>query len=428
MTAMIVIAMLGQLKAGPTDAFTLNRRSIRAEFDFSFSVGKLDKSHLIQNRLWTESRFAKREIPHMKIAGHWDSDGRAEHTICGPADASGRIGPLEGKPGNVVEGEPAMEVLTDGEVSAFHKILEGDRSIEVIPSGGSLVSYGPFHWFLEDFPFMLQRIFPKTLDHTVKSATINGHKCEYETYYLGDPQSFYELTVCYDPDVNFLPRYIRALTFNATGPLPNQADVAEFFLVDAQRCKSGGFIPMTWNVAKYDIDAFTRRYPSYKTLDPIMPHQNNVTVYNFVGSNLRDKTSKSKLTEISENSLLGSKGGTVKLKDNPKSLSLDQIRARLGSKLTHPVNRVLPTLDYDEKTKTFSNPMWVRSKLFFACVLFGAILFGIFRLHRQRLAHHLPPALMLLGLALTCTGCSSRNPPVSKLSASFRASAYNCAA
>ena len=33
-----------------------------------------------------QSHFAKVDVPHMRVAGHWDSDGTAEHTACGPTE------------------------------------------------------------------------------------------------------------------------------------------------------------------------------------------------------------------------------------------------------------------------------------------------------------------------------------------------------
>ncbi len=227
---------------------------------------------------------------------------------------------------------------------------------------------------------------------------------------------WYQLEIFYDPSIGYLPRMMRVIGQARDG---DDATVKQLYLLNAQNVKSGGFVPAEWFEAFYRISSFQTKYPGYREGTKLDARAGDVSIGHFKATKIEDFKGPPKLDHLSKvTHLTGPGGAIVPLSPTPATLSLEEIRARFGRKLTNPKPSpaAIPHVDERELQGLVEEPSritWAYLSLILA-VCIPAIGFGI-RGVRRRLAS------FALIAALTCgaSGCGQHVPPVVKLSVAF---------
>ena len=161
---MLLFAVLSGLALsapGPIDAFNANHAAIKARVRFLHRAGPIDAKVLTGVAIWQGGDHGLREDPMMRVVGTWECDGQADHTVCGPTPEAAVFFKATASPdGRRVQGKPPLEVLTDGEMTAFHVLGKGPFAIQATrgEEPGNL-DFGPFHYFLNKFPANIRSQF-----------------------------------------------------------------------------------------------------------------------------------------------------------------------------------------------------------------------------------------------------------------------------
>lgn len=412
MSILLAVLSLAQVKAGPLDAFRANYASIRVSTEFTYRASTITRNELVEGKLWEPGEHGTEA--KAVVTGRWDCDGEAEHTIC-----SSTLARKPTRAGEVVPGRPAVEVLTDGSMIAYHELGDDAFSIQAAAKGDEgLLDYGPFFFFLERFPRNITRIFGKDAAPIRKKSLRGGRPCEVEIYELGDDENRFRIEVAYDPALGYLPRFVRQISLNTATPNGAMAIVSEMYLAEARMCGSGGFVPAEWYTARFDVDDFRKSYPNYDDETILKPSRAIVALGRFHVDKFDDRKAPACLDQLKEAVAVAGVGGEVPLRNRPTTLTLDDIRALLGRKLTDPKKAVMPNIDLSELHE-FDEPArrgwgtWLAAG-FIACALAAV---GRRTWRRQR-----SPSIglsLLLAFPLTFAGCGHSSSPIVRLSASF---------
>lgn len=128
MSILLAVLSLAQVKVGPIDAFRDNYASIKVGTEFTYRVSTITRDELAEGKLWEPGEHGTGAKP--VVTGRWDCDGVAEHTVC-----SSTLVRKPTRAGELVPGRPAVEVLTDGSMVAYHELGDSMFSIQAAAKG-----------------------------------------------------------------------------------------------------------------------------------------------------------------------------------------------------------------------------------------------------------------------------------------------------
>lgn len=417
MQFVLILACLVDSGAGPLDAFHANHSAINVRVEFSHRSGFIDRDAVGSGGIWAPGDNGLVEDRSMRVTGRWECDGQAEHTICGPTPDAEEMLKSTVKPGSHrSQGKPPLEMLTDGETTAFRVVGEKDYAIQASQGEDpGLVDFGPFHYFLNKFPVVLKTNFAKSIPMRAEVQR-NGHPCEVEVYRIDKDASWAQLEVSYDPSVGYVPRFARLISYDPTQSTKGKAAVLEMYLADARACASGGFIPLEWTTVSFDVDSFKEYYPDYSYATKLKPSSQKVFCWHYRTTLFDDKSRISRvvLDEIDGAAAIMGVGGFVPLKGAHKNLGLDEIKRLLGRKFTEKKSIVLPNIDEAELNETFDQPRWPFWLTTGAAAV--AVILLIVFLRRRKAS-----IFLLLATALPTQGCGLGSRPIVHLTAAFTA-------
>jgi hypothetical protein len=329
-----LVAAIG-FQPGPSDAFRINKESIKARVDYEYHEGFPSKDFKSGDQLWSPSRPTFIPRPYKSLTGQWDSDGRVDRYEVhpDPAEWAKRTRPPIGA--KVGVGLIPNECLFDGETFAHHDfaMYPGAPDLPLLnvlqqrqPAMAEDIGWGPFHW-AGIFP--LQEILATRFRGVTperKTAVRGGHPTEVEVYQIPQPDNgSYRLQICYDPSIGYLPRYTRGVSH-----YHGKTFIVENFVVNAMPCKEGGFIPMEWFTLSYDIEDFERNYPDYNDNSELLKGRTRFNAGHFRASKMVDRDAPVALEHVGMIRAIGGQGNFVTLKAPPESFTLEQIKQILG--------------------------------------------------------------------------------------------------
>jgi hypothetical protein len=429
MSLALILAALAQPRAtpGPLDAFRANHAAIRASIDFAITDGMLESSAISDDRPWDGRAISFAETPRSEIIGTWSCYDGVEHLFSGSPDpiiAEGRK-KLAGQKRRgryvTLEYTPKVESLFDGETLAEHFIDEPaaaypEQTITVWGEGRKLAvtGKGPFSWWDYPFPSMLRVHFPGVTPRITK-LTRCGVPTEAEIYVADLPKGWQRLEVAYDPAVGYLPRHTRWIVFSRE---VGKAAVYQTFLVKAQPCASGGFVPIEWYYATFHIESFESAYPSCDETTIIVPREKRVFGMHFQATSFQNLSTPVALTHLKVVRSLSSMGGQVSLRQTPSRLTMADLKARLGRRLTAPAPAPLPSIDVEELHE-FDHPVNRWRAYLWAAGLIGLAVIGLIVASRGLAGRPVASLLLAAGIGLCGSGCGHVGQPIIKLSAAF---------
>ena len=237
---------------------------------------------------------------------------------------------------------PKVEALWDKNTLVYHcqdpVALKGedDHSWKMLSAWNApyelgVVSDGrtPFYWGISyNFPQFIKSIFDG-ITPTRRSSRRNGIPVEVEIYRKTMPDNDWsQFEVSYDASVGHLPRFVRTITHTRNG----DALIKEMYLVQAQPCEAGGFVPTEWFSTFLIIEGFDAKYPMYND-DTLLTSSKRVGGGHFVAKSMRTRQGAVTLTDLKSVRTIGAAGEAVPLPEGTKSLTLDDVRTILGDKL-----------------------------------------------------------------------------------------------
>ena len=420
MFALVLILCLAQggRAPGPIDGFKVNLAAIHVDLDFRLSSGEIGTAAVVDGDIWAGRNIRFVEVAAAEIEGSWAFDGRTEWYVCGSPAAI--IEAQRGKPQPSVGGygkrssTPRVEGLYDGESLAEHVLLADDTEnvgnilevwtkglAEFVPNGS-----GPFSWNPRPFPHFIAIEYPAGVP-VVHRAQRDGVACEIEVYEREMKSGWTRLEVAYDPARDYLPRSIRQI-YSRTG---GTTHVRVTCVTKSEACASGGFVPTEWYDALFQVAQYDR---SGSGPDRLQPTRASASGRHFEVLRMTDRRAPVALKHLQNIRAISTGGGAVSLPTVPASLTMDEVRGRLGRYLTQQDPRAMPSIDREELNE-FRRPPGPRLAWLIAiAILLVAIAGGAWRWRRGAKLLVLLPLLLVPNL-----GCGSRGRVVVKLTAAF---------
>jgi hypothetical protein len=426
MSSCFLLLALTQVEAGPLDAFQANYAAIQVDLDFVYRRGAAGADVVAKGLFWTGRAFALEEDRRQTILGRWSCDGQTEHAeFSSPEDViaeeHARWDPKRMKQGEWLPYVPKTECIYDGETRAGRILpLDGapagsNQMISVFNDGGPPGFFrngtSPFLWWgTYPFPQFLKVHFAG-VNPTRHRAQYAGRVTEVERYIKSHENGWARIDVAYDPSVGYLPRFARLVSSVRGGPTA----VKSFFLVEAQPCASGGFVPTEW----YHADYFLRKRGSLRPDNPderLFEPEGRVLLGHLQATRLRNRTGPVALKNLKDVEYLYTPGGTVRLGRGISSLTMASLKSHLGTRLTNPSLPPAPSLDRDELSEYAARPgaPWSPTVWIGLMILALGVAYTIWRRRRGVLM-----TLLLLELITSGSGCGHSSPEPIRLSASF---------
>jgi hypothetical protein len=416
--------LLVQAQPGPMDAFQANYASIKAELDFNYTQGTIDGSTVADWHLWESTQVQFAEKHDLQIIGHWACDGSTEYyDFSSPDDviAEGRKQPPV--IGARVPYVPRVEAIYNGETRAAHIINDEitlDRGYVVnVYQDGELgpisLGKGPFLWWITyPFPKFVQVHFPGVLPSHMPGYC-GGRQVEIEVYRKQQTKGWIQVEVFYDPTIGYLPRFARSISNVGLNTF-----VKEMYLIDAQPCSAGGFVPLEWFGLDFVIKDFESRYPNYHPEIPLSS-PTTIGIYHFKADRFRSLATPVHLKHLEGVHTISTSGGRVPMREGTANLTLAALKSALGARLSNPALRVLPRLDQDELSKFKQPPPTRRTVYLLTTLVAVSLVVSLWAIRRRR--------LQLLALPITCCliapgGCGRPQVPVVKMSGELSPSRF----
>ena len=414
MILLLAVVAISQLRAEPLDAFRANLAAIKADVEFTYKLGRIDRSS-IKGGLWGDGRPEPAEFPAQTAMGRWEYDGSVQHLVSRPRADLPRP---DSHHGGLTTYQFPFEMIYDGQSVAFHPLGKEDGlTIHVMNSDRpALICRGPFMYLWpRPFPDWLGDAIPG-VKPTYKTAIRGGRNTEVATYRRDGTNGYSLVEVCYDPSIGYLPRYVRFLAHATRGEKKGYADCKEMYLLDARPCAEGGFVPCEFYELSFGSKGFPADYleVDYDTITGFAA--NSVSMGHFLVTKFEDRKTPVKLDHLDGMMYISGIGGTIPLGRVPQSLDLGEAKSLLGRKFSEPIKMSLPSLDSAELNR-YNKPAqstWTRS-------LFGvlaAILIIVLLVRWRRTRWSSAFVLMMTIL----TGCGDRlgpDRPVIRLSGDF---------
>jgi hypothetical protein len=415
MLLLLALGCLAGAGAGTIDGFHANHAAIKAGVEFRYRAGSIDYSVVSSGGIWRRGDHGLVEDISMRMTGRWESDGQADHTVCLPTPEVARAMKANQKLGIRSQGSPPFELLSDGEVTAYHILDEPNDTIQVVQGEDpGHLRYGPFHFFLGKFPVELKTHFFNAIP-TRGETVWDGHPCEIEVYRFTKGELWGQLEVSYDPSIGYLPRFARLISYEPGRKSNGRIAMMEMYLAEAKVCASGGFLPSEWTTISLVIDDFDRKYPNYSYLSILKPGDERIQCLTYETISFDDKRKLDHVRLDNADGAFGLQclGGEVPLKGLQKDLTLPRIKGLLGRKLTESSSSRLPNIDAAELSEEYERPGW--GGWYALTIIAGIVLaVGIWVYRRRARA-----LAIILPLVVLSQGCGVGSKPIVHLNAAF---------
>ncbi len=407
----VAVLVFSPSEPDPLDGFHGNYQAIRAALTFTYHRGYCKTSEVGEGRAWHSSTISLTdEQKKQYVSGVWEFDGRSQRILNRPLEELIPLMEDEIKRTRRTTIMAPIEVVFDSELTASHPIGFRTASVGPASANNSHLKFvkGPFSWGSLKFPEVIHEKWGEA-QRAIHDAKHGGFATKDIVYSKSKKDWDYTLAVALDPHVGFLPRFSRTLSLNTQ---KDEADVREMYLLRAERCTSGAFVPVEWIELMFTVEKFARTYPLANNLTTIKPPNENVLVGWFRATALSDLSSEPRLEAEEGFVNLGTQAEVVPLGDNPTVLGMSRIRQLVGLKVyaTPP----LPTINTSEAHQ-FEHAVvrpWRQRILIAVFLTFGffLILLGWRRLRRSR--HFF---VFALAFVISCKA----EQPVPRLEASF---------
>lgn len=400
MMTMFVLFTIGQVKAGPLDAFRANRAAIRADIEFTYTIGPIDPA-LLRDSLWGPNHPEPRAIREQTVLCRWESDGVAEHLISRPPDDVEN--PIPGmKPGQLTSYQFPFEMVFDGQTATYHPMAGfGESAIHVaVTDRPAYIRRGPFNWLWpEPFPLGLIGDACRGMEPTYTTMTRDGHPTEVAIYHAESRTGCLQVEIYYDPSIGYLPRYIRYVAYGTLPETIGQAACLELYLLSARPCAAGGFVPTEYYDVHFSTNRFPKRYDpaEIETISQLADGRGSLA--HFVVTKFEERKTPVRLDHLEGMTSIAGPGGIVPLRSTPRTLSLGEVKSRLGRMLTEPIKLHLPALDSAELHK-FDRPARRSWTPFILGTLAALVLVGVLFVRWRRAGS--AAALALIALMPGC--------------------------
>ncbi len=402
----LALATLTQPKAGPLDAFRANWAAVKAAEDFECRFWYNIDPRGVRHVLDFEPGPGPAPEPGYIAQGRWEFDGSCERylirltggTMFRPEATSGPLIPVEG--------------LGDDETFALHYLGDNPANLRVDtgPRRISLPLVGPLTWYTF---YRIDRDLQANYAGKAKSARPGlrgGRPTEDEVYERTDGEITVRQEIAYDPGLGYLPRFCRTIAYGVDQGR-SSASVLEYYMLDAKPCRAGGFAPTEWYQIRYEVDDFAAKYPDYNETTALEPPP-KCTIIRYQATSFEEKTDQTKLMDLASVNMILAPGGVVGFQGGSSTLTMSDLKAKIGRK-AQPTNKpVLPNIDHAELNE-FRQP---KPTTDWRPFLLGGLALAIVAalLIRRRAAR---AALVLLAL-LPLAGCGSPKA-VPRLTAAF---------
>lgn len=442
----LLFGILGQ-SISPIDAYRANFHSIRAEAEFEFHQGRIERppsseTAKIVAELWSGRPFKFDADPANAIVGSWSCDGTAQHMLFssppeyleqqrGKAPVNGAARTYTPETEYMYDDSLVIRRHSDPLDPSYH--LPDVDCFQVADDGRLYFGVSPlmFRWG-KQFPSYIEDLFPG-MKPGVKAVAYHGRPLETEIYARVDEERRISdrIEVGYDPSIGYLPRVIRELMTGADINEQDRTVVLEMHIVDAQPCDAGGFIPTEWYKATYEIVDFERKYPGYTVFSNVAP-DDRLQLGHFRARKLRRLGKPISLTKMDGVKFITYHGKFIKLARGSRGLSLATVKSLISRNRPSDGSQGLPQLTAGDARSAWSwngarsskrdemdaSPDRViqqpstsaRYYVYVAGVVAvsAAIIFFFVRRKRNKL-----PTLVLILLVMTSNGCSRQDLPPS---------------
>ena len=399
MRTLLVILMVGTVDGRPLDACRVNRASVRVETDFVIEFGTADRRVVADGAPWMGKVASFVEDESRRWVGRWESDGLAEHLVCRPGSSA------------PAAGLQPYELLVGPRVAASRRLQAGTRLLVDSRPSARRPMVGPFCGGGEPLPTAIDLIFPRTEPSRYR-AMVGGYAAVVETYRRPSLTGKVRWDVAYDPNLGSLPRSMRVLEAMGEGT-PIRA--RELFVTEARRCAAGGFVPIEWYEASFEL-APEAPPPPEGFAGPLVPAGPRVDLVHFKVTRLVDQTAPVALDPLDGVLALSTSETTKMLDGSTRTLDFQQLRDLVDRWPHEPTARVRPSLDLVEvATSSPQSPAgawgWHLLGGLAAVVLAGTVV----RRSGQGLRIMVVVAVGLAGMP----GCGWVSEPVVRLAAGF---------
>ncbi len=409
----LALAILAQQpKASPLDAFRANWAAVKAAEDFEcrfwYNIDPRGLRHILN----FEPGPGPAPEPGYIAQGRWESDGSVERHLV--RLTGGTMFQPEGR-----RGVPLIpfEGLGDDDTFAWHYLWDNPAHLKVDTGSGQhqVQLVGPLTWC--NFSRIDRDLQTKYAGKakSIRAGSRGGRPTEDEVYERAAGDSTIRQEMAYDPNLGYLPRFCRTIAYGMDRGRSN-ASVLEYYLLDAKPCRAGGFVPTEWYQIRYNIDDFATRYPGYNELTALEPPAKS-TIIGYRATRFEEKTDQAKLMDLSSVILIQGAGGAIGFQGGSTTLTLSDIKAKLGRN-AQPTNKpIIPNIDHAEqnefrrpKPTTDWRPAWLGG---LALAIVGSLLI------RRRMARAAVVLLALLPLAGCGSGDGAAAKAVPRLTAAF---------
>jgi hypothetical protein len=396
---LLLILMVGAADGRPLDACRVNRASARVDTDFVIEFGMADRKVVAEGAPWTGKVASFVADESRRWVGRWESDGLAEHLVCRPGSSA------------PAPGYYPYELLVGPRVAAFRRLDGGTRIVINSRRPGGAPMFGPFCGGGEPFPGAIDLVFPRT-EPSRCQARVGGYAAVVETYRRPSVTGEVRWDVAYDPNLSGLPRSIRILEAMGEG---KPARASELYVTQVRRCTAGGFVPLEWYVASFELDPDAPS-PREGFAGPLVPANPRVDLAHFQVSRLADKTAPVAFDPLDGVVALAAAGTAEVLNKSARTLTFQELRDLVDRWPHEPPARVWPSLDAVElATSSPQSPagpwMWYLLGAIAAVILVGSMA----RRSGQNLRIIVVGAAGLAGMP----GCGWVSEPVVRLAAGF---------
>jgi hypothetical protein len=206
-----------------------------------------------------------------------------------------------------------------------------------------------FHWTGSTLPSMIAKKFGSSDTFRIDSF-LNGRPVETSVYRAETESGWRYFEVSFDPAVGFLPMHCIFMNGLKTS---QRTTINERYLVSTTVTPTGEFLPIEWYELFYQLDkidsqVFDRNITGMCVDTKLLAYKPTADIGHFKASNVRTlNSSHVELKELSEIREISGIGGTTKLQPNVHTLNLEQVRSKIGGKISHD-NRPSLTIDQAE--------------------------------------------------------------------------------
>ena len=406
----LVVASVAQAEPGPLDAFRANYAAIHAKLDYEFTSGLAAPDVIADGRLWGDDVGFVSD-PERATLGRWACDGNAEYFDCGAAGGKANEDRVYRSTGGMaMMTRQRFQLLYDGEMSLYRDRQTANVDAMVTNDPGPLSeAIGPYAWgHVYPFPTFLARQFPGMRPER-RPATRGGHATEVEIYRREQEDGWHQVEVSYDPSIGSNPRYCRLLKWVAKD---DRLFVKEAYVVKADVCSAGGFVPTEVRKTAYRVDRFSRNYPKFDD-NTSFTATDQVELDRFVATRFVDFVGPAKIEDTAGVTFLTSYGGPRKIPGGLlNAMTIPAVKAALGTRLT-AAPPPMPHLDVAEQNEFNTQrgrPWWP----YLIGGLAAVAALGAAGYARKRAL----AVVALIGL-LPAAGCGTAGPPAPRLSGAF---------